>query len=64
MKNFIMAVALIVTGTSSFAFANCTSGNCSRPVLSGVKSVVTAPVRVTRRVVTLPSRVRANRVSR
>lgn len=64
MKNFILAIALILTGTSSFAFGNCTSGNCSRPVLSGVKTVVTAPVRVARRVVTLPSRVRVNRLYR
>lgn len=64
MKNFIMAVALIVTGTSSFASANCTSGNCSRPVLSGVKSVVTAPVKVARRAVSLPVRVRAYRLYR
>lgn len=64
MKNFILAIALIITGTSSFAFANCANGTCSRPVLSGVKTVVTSPVRVARRVVTLPSRVRANRTCR
>jgi len=64
MRNIILAFALIVTGTSSFAFANCASGNCSRPVLSGVKTVVTAPVKVTRRVVSLPSRVRAYRLYR
>lgn len=64
MKNLILAIALILTGTSSFAFGNCTSGNCSRPVLSGVKSVVTAPVKVTRRVVSLPARVRAYRLYR
>jgi len=64
MKNLILAIALILTSTSSFAFGNCTSGNCSRPVLSGVKSVVTAPVKVTRRVVSLPARVRAYRLYR
>ncbi len=64
MRNIILAFALIVTGTSSFAFGNCTSGNCARPVLSGVKTVVTAPVRVTKRVVSLPSRVRAYRLYR
>lgn len=64
MKNFILAIALILTSTSSFAFGNCTNGTCSRPVLNGVKNVVTAPVRVSKRVVSLPSRVRAYRLYR
>lgn len=63
MKNLIVAaLLLVISGTSSFAA--CTSGNCSRPVLSGVKSIVTAPLKVARRVVSLPSRVRANRLYR
>jgi len=63
MKNLIIAAMLLITGTS-FASANCVNGTCSRPVLTATKNVVTAPVRITRRVVTLPSRVRANRAAR
>lgn len=63
MKNVIVAVMLLITGTS-FASASCVNGSCGRPVLSATKTVVTYPAKVARRVVTLPSRVRANRLSR
>lgn len=60
MKNFIVALMLLISGTT-VASANCSTGTCGRPVLSATKTVVTTPVRVARRVVTLPSRVRASR---
>ena len=65
MRNFILVLCLILSGSASTSFANsCTNGSCSRPVLNGVKTVLTVPVRITRRVVSLPSRVRYNRTHR
>lgn len=63
MKNVIVALLFVISSVS-FASADCTSGTCSRssrPVLTTTRNVVTAPARVVRRVVTLPSRVRASR---
>lgn len=65
MRNLIVVLCLILSGSASSSLAgNCESGVCSRPVLNGVKTVVTAPVRITKRVITLPSRVRYNRTHR
>jgi len=65
MRNLILVLFLILSGSASFGYAGtCSTGNCSRPVLNGVKTVLTVPARVTRRVVSLPSRVRYNRTHR
>lgn len=65
MRNFIIVLCLILGSSASYSLAGtCTTGSCSRPVLNGVKTVLTAPVRITKRVVTLPSRVRYNRTHR
>lgn len=64
MKNFIIALTLILTGTS-FASANCSNGTCSRTPVRRVGSVV---VDTTKRIVTAPVRavkkVQANRACR
>jgi hypothetical protein len=57
MKNFIIALALILTGTT-FASASCVDGVCSRGpvrragsvVLDTTKQIVTAPVRAVKKV--------------
>lgn len=65
MRNLIVILCLIFSSVASTSLANnCASGDCSRPVLNGVKTVVTAPARITKRIVTLPSRVRYNRTHR
>lgn len=65
MRNLIVIMCLILSGSASTSLAGtCANGNCARPVLNGVKTVVTAPVRISKRVVTLPSKVRYNRTHR
>lgn len=57
MKNFIIVLAFILTGTS-LASANCSNGTCSRTpvrragsvVLDTTKKIVTAPVRAVKKV--------------
>lgn len=57
MKNVVIALALLVTGTS-FASANCLNGTCVRTpvrkagsvVLDTTKRIVTAPVRAVKTV--------------
>lgn len=56
MKNFVIALALLVTATS-FANANCVNGSCVRTpvrragavVLDTTTRIVTAPVRLTQK---------------
>lgn len=64
MKNFIVALILLITGTT-VANANCVSGSCSR---QPVKRVGVAVVDTTKRIVTAPFRAvktaRVNRINR
>jgi hypothetical protein len=52
MKNFVIALALLVTGTS-FASANCVNGSCIRTPVRKAGSVV---LETTKRIVTAPAR--------
>lgn len=64
MKNFIIAMILLITGTS-VSSAACSSGSCTT---QPVKRVGTVVVDTTRRIVTAPFRVvnkaRVNRINR
>jgi len=64
MKNFVIALMLLITGTT-FANASCLTGSCSK---QPVRRVGTAVVDTTRRIVTAPFRVvnkaRVNRINR
>lgn len=59
MKNFVLAMMLLITGTT-FASASCVNGRCSAGpvkragvvVLNTTKRVVTAPVRAVKKVQT------------
>lgn len=61
MKTFTIATLLMLM--SSFAMADCSSGKCTlgnvaRKSATVVREVVSAPVNLCRRVVSVPSRVR------
>lgn len=56
MKNLMLVVALILSGTT-FANAECVNGTCRAPIRNTVKAVVTAPVVVAKRVVTAPAKI-------
>lgn len=64
MKNFVIALILLITGTT-VSNASCVNGTCSRQPL---KRVGTAVVDTTKRIVTAPFRVvnkaRVNRINR
>lgn len=64
MKNFIIALMLLITGTT-MANASCTNGSCSRQPVRRAGTVV---VDATKRIVTAPFRVvnkaRVNRINR
>ncbi|MEX0598283.1 MAG: hypothetical protein WD512_17480 [Candidatus Paceibacterota bacterium] len=70
MKNVIMTVVFAVA-TMGVSYGECVNGSCSvTPVrnlgsrmVQVTKEVVTVPFHVARRVTTLPSRVRHNRLS-
>lgn len=64
MKNFIVALMLLISGTTSFANASCLNGSCSN---EPVRNIGKATVNVTKRVVTYPFKVvkqaRTNRLN-
>jgi len=68
MKNFIIALTLLLT-SASFVSAECVNGTCSvgpvrkfgSSVVNVTRNIVTAPVRVVRRVAASPNRVRTSR---
>lgn len=64
MKNFVIALMILITGTT-VASANCSGDSCAR---QPVRRVGTAVVDTTKRIVTAPFRVvnkaRTNRVNR
>lgn len=69
MKNFIFTVAALLVGGVAFA-GDCENGTCRQPVRNAARSVfraaevvVTAPVRVTKRVVQNTKQRRAARYS-
>lgn len=69
MKNFIFTVAALLVGGVAFA-GDCQNGVCRQPVRNAARSVVrvteavvTAPVRVTKRVVQNTKQRRAARYS-